>query len=66
MKNLTVTVQIQFDQYGDGDSTEYAIKKLDEVNQVLQREFDDVSPIIFTNSIDSSDVHVDTPEDEEE
>jgi len=69
-KNLTVTVQIQFDQYGDEDSVEYAGKMLNEMSHTLNDLFDDISPVIFTNAIDKSDVLIeDDPDmylDEEE
>lgn len=56
MSVLTISVQIQFDQYQDGDPKTYSIAILDEMNKVLQREFNDISPLIFTNSIDDSDI----------
>lgn len=58
MKNLTVNVQIQFDQFDNGDSVEYAQNALNKMTEILQRNFDDISPIIFTQGIDSSDVEV--------
>ena len=57
MKNVTVTVQIQFDVFSD-DTTEEVTNALAEMSEVLGREFNDRSPVIFTNSIDSSDIQV--------
>ena len=62
MKTLTVNVQIQFDQFGDGDSLDYAIEKLNQINQTLGVHYSDVSPIIFTSGLDSSDVKVEGDE----
>jgi hypothetical protein len=57
MKNVTVTVQIQFDVFGEDTKTEVE-NTLDQMSQVLGREFNDRSPVIFTNSIDNSDIEV--------
>lgn len=57
MKNATVTVQIQFGVLGE-DTKEEVANVLAEMNEVLGREFNDRSPVIFTNSIDSSDIQV--------
>ena len=58
MRNLTVTVQIQFDQLGGNETAlEYAEKKLDEMSKVLNERFPDISPLIFTNSIRQQDVY---------
>jgi hypothetical protein len=66
MKNVTVTVQIQFDVDSE---TEEAIKnevihKLGSMSQTLARYHMDSDPLIFTNSIDSSDIYI--ADDEEE
>jgi hypothetical protein len=63
MKNVTVNVQIQFD-VTKGDKEEVA-KILDSMTKILQERMSFESPIIFTNSLDSSDIEVHTPEDEE-
>lgn len=57
MKNVTVTVQIQFDVFGE-DTKEEVTNALAEMSQTLGREFSDRSPMIFTNAIDSSDIDV--------
>jgi len=62
VKTATVTVQIQFDIY-DGDEKEQVISTLHNINKLLQSQMDDISPIIFTNGIDSSDIDID--EDDE-
>ena len=58
MKTIIAKVQIQFDQYSDNDSEQYAMETIGRINEVLQREFNDISPIIFGNNIDSSDIEV--------
>ena len=65
MKSIIAKVQIQFDQYSDKNSEQYTMETIDKINEVLQREFDDISPIIFGNNIDSSDIEVTNEEDEE-
>lgn len=65
MKSIIVKVQIQFDQYTDNDSEQYTMETIDRINEVLQREFNDISPIIFGNNIDSSDIEV-TDENEDD
>jgi len=57
MKNVTVTIQIQFDVFGE-DTKEEVTNALAEMSKVLGREFNDRSPVIFTNAIDSSDIEV--------
>lgn len=58
MKSIIVKVQIQFDQYTDNDSEQYTMETIGKINEVLQREFNDISPIIFGNNIDSSNIEV--------
>lgn len=58
MKSIIAKVQIQFDQYLDNDSEQYTMETIDRINEVLQREFNDISLIIFGNNIDSSDIEV--------
>ena len=69
MKYLTVKTSVQFDQYDDdADSTEYAIKALNEINTRLQSTFSDIDPIIFTHQITAADItieEVDTDEEQE-
>ena len=57
MKNVTVTVQIQFDVFGE-DTKEEVTNTLAEMSQTLAREFNDRSPVIFTNAIDDSDIEI--------
>ncbi len=65
MKNLTVTVQIQFDQFDDNaNSVEYAAAKLDAMSASLNSMYGDISPVIFTSGLDASDIYVDENEDE--
>ncbi len=66
MKTIIAKVQIQFDQFSDGNSEQYTMETIERINEVLQREFNDISPIIFGNNIDSSDIEVATEEDEDE
>jgi len=63
MKSIIVKVQIQLDQYGDEDSAQYVMDKLNEMNSVIQQRFNDVCPQIFCNNIDSSDIEVTEQED---
>jgi|TARA_B100000768_G_C11195476_1_gene339291 hypothetical protein len=65
MKSIIAKVQIQFDQYSDKDSEQYTMETIDRINEVLQREFNDISPIIFGNNIDSSDIEI-TDENEDD
>jgi hypothetical protein len=65
MKSIIAKVQIQFDQYSDNDSEQYTMETINRINEVLQREFNDISPIIFGNNIDSSDIEV-TDENEDD
>tara|TARA_R110000782_G_scaffold81359_2_gene160755 strand:- start:747 stop:947 length:201 start_codon:yes stop_codon:yes gene_type:complete len=58
MKSIIAKVQIQFDQYSDKDSEQYTMETINRINEVLQREFNDISPIIFGNNIDSSDIEI--------
>ena len=58
MKSIIAKVQIQFDQYSDKDSEQYTMETINRINEVLQREFNDISPIIFGNNIDSSDIKI--------
>ena len=41
------------------------METIDRINEVIQREFNDISPIIFGNNIDSSDIEVIEEDDEE-
>lgn len=65
MKSILAKVQIQFDQFSDEDSEMYAMETIDKINEVLQREFQDISPIIYGNNIDSSDIEVSSVTDED-
>lgn len=65
MKSIIAKVQIQFDQYSDKDSEQYTMETIGRINEVLQREFGDISPIIFGNNIDSSDIEI-TDENEDD
>ena len=60
MKNVTVNIQIQFDVFTDDEDAikEEVENTLDEMNKVLAQRFNDRSPLIFTNSIDHSDIDV--------
>ncbi len=57
MKSLTITTSIQFDQYSEIDSVEYAVDTIEKINKVLQREFNDISPIIFSQNISCADIY---------
>lgn len=65
MKSIIAKVQIQFDQFSDDCSEQYTMETIDRINEVLQREFNDISPIIFGNNIDSSDIEVTSEDDED-
>lgn len=65
MKSIIAKVQIQFDQFDNKNSEQYVMETIDRINEVIQREFNDISPIIFGNNIDSSDIEV-IEEDEED
>ncbi len=60
MKNVTVTVQIQFDVSSDNRDQikNEVIDQLVSMSQTLGRHHMEVSPVIFTNSIDESDIQV--------
>ena len=68
MKNVTVNIQIQFDVFSDSeeDIKNEVINNLASMSQTLAKHHMDNDPLIFTNSIDSSDIEIHTPEDEEE
>lgn len=68
MKNVTVNIQIQFDVFSDDEDAikDEVINALSSMSQTLARYHMDNDPLIFTNSIDSSDIEIHTPEDEEE
>ena len=65
MKSIIVKVQIQFDQYSDKDSEQYTMETINRINEVLQREFNDISPIILGDNIYSSDIEI-TDENEDD
>ena len=58
MKTIIAKVQIQFDQYTEGSSETYTAETINKINGILQREFNDICPIIYGNNIDSSDIEV--------
>ena len=58
MKSVTANIQIQFDTFSN-DIKEEVIKSLDEMSKVLGEQFPNISPVIFTNSIDDSDFEFD-------
>jgi hypothetical protein len=58
MQTILAKVEIQFDQFSDGDPELYTMETINKINEVLQREFNDISPLIFGNNIDSSDIEV--------
>lgn len=64
MKNVTVNVQIQFDIPSNGNVVDSTVNTLDEINKVLQERFPDISPVIFTSSIDDSDIVEDNENEE--
>jgi hypothetical protein len=68
MKNVTVNIQIQFDVFSDSEEEikNEVINNLSSMSQTLAKHHMDNDPLIFTNSIDSSDIEISTPEDEEE
>lgn len=63
MQNITANIQIQFDKHGNGDVLAYTQETLARINEVLQREMGDISPIIFINALDRSDIEVDDDEE---
>lgn len=68
MKNVTVNIQIQFDVFSDNeeDIKNEVIKSLDSMSQTLAKHHMDNDPLIFTNSIDSSDIEIHEDDEEEE
>jgi len=58
MKTITTNVKIQFDQFVNGCSEQYVMETLNRINEVLQREFNDISPQIFANNIDGGDIEI--------
>ena len=65
MKTILVKVQMQFDQFSNENSEQFVMSTIDRINSVLQKEFSDISPIIFGNNIDSSDIEVVNVDDTE-
>ena len=68
MKYVTVNIQIQFDLFSDSeeDIKNEVISNLASMSQTLAKHHMDNDPLIFTNAIDSSDIEIHTPEDEED
>ena len=65
MKSIIVkNIQIQFNTFDDGADKHTAINTLEEINEVLQERFNDISPQIFVSAIDDDDIEI-TPEDDE-
>ncbi len=58
MKTLLIKTQIQFDQFDNKDSEQFAMEFIDKINEVIQQRFQIESPIIFGNNIDSSDIEI--------
>jgi hypothetical protein len=58
MKSIIAKVQIEFDQFDNKNSEQYVMETIGRINEVIQREFNDISPIIYCNNIDSSDIEV--------
>lgn len=60
MKNVTVNVQIQFDVFSDDPEKirEEVEMALASMSNTLGQQFNDRSPVIFTNAIDSSDIEI--------
>lgn len=58
MKTYLVKVQIQFDSFDEKENEVDVMDKLNAMNEVLQREFNDISPQIFCNNIDDDDIDV--------
>ncbi len=54
VKNLT----IQFDSFDEGADRFTALNMLDEINEVLQKNFPDAQPQIFVNAIDDDDIEI--------
>ncbi len=66
METITVSVKIQFDKFNAGNSKHYAITTLDQFTKVLQERFNDISPLIFSGMVKSSDIEVEDLENENE
>ena len=58
MKSIIVKVQIQLDQLVEKNSEQYVMETLESMNEVLRNKFVDISPTIFCNNIDSSDIEI--------
>ena len=67
MKSIIVkNLQIQFDSFEDNVDKQTAINTLDAINSVLQERFPDISPQLFVNAIDDSDIEIDDVNEEED
>ena len=65
MKSATVNVQIQFDIEGKDNSEVSEVgDTIDIINGILQERMPDISPIIFTQAIDDSDIYLDEYDDD--
>lgn len=60
MKSVTVTVQIQFDVFSsDGDAIRQEVGNvLSQMSATLDVHHGDRAPMIFTNSLDNSDIYI--------
>lgn len=68
MENVSVNVTLQMDVSAQGDDNikDEVVAILSEMNKTLQQRFNDISPIIFTNSIDKSDITVYPTDDDDD
>jgi len=59
MKTFNVNVQIQFDSFEAGKPDNIiAMETINRINEIIQHQMNDVSPHIFGNNIDDSDIEV--------
>ena len=59
MKSIIVkNIMIQFDSFDEGADKHTALATLDNINEVLQERFPDISPQIFVNAIDDDDIEI--------
>ena len=67
MKSIIVkNLMIQFDSFDEGADKHTALNTLDEINAVIQERFSDISPQIFVNAIDDSDIEISNEDQDEQ
>jgi len=67
MKSILIkNLQIQFDSFDEGADKHTALNQLDEINEVLQERFPELTPQIFVSAVDDDDIEIADCDDEDE